>query len=188
MISASLGYLYLAIFFGLLVKTCFFLLGLLARVSVLGAVYFAAYLIFEQHLLLVVDSVLSTAELGIIARSAISTDTLWIYELIGYVVLVLTILVLFGSNLATFLQEACIDILLMLTGMLPLLLVARGLQRDNFFAQLIAKSPVGAGYLPTTIAAASRTIEQEWDKVFDLYMHSNDEAARKELERLNDGI
>ena len=183
MLNASYSRLYLVVSLKFLVAIIFFVLGLLARALVLGAILFGGYLLFEQPLLSAIDSVFSTIDLGIIAESGVATDELWIYELAGYAILVLAILFLLGKNLGDFLKDAGIDLLVMATGMLPLMVIARGLQRGNFFAQLIAKSPIGSGYLPTTIAAAP-DYEREWDKVFDLYINSNKEGPRKELESL----
>ena len=68
--------------------------------------------------------------------------------------------------------------------MLPLLYLAKGLKKESYIAQLIAKKPL-MGMLVVQFAAAMPPDSiNRWDKVFDLYENSNHSTSREELERL----
>lgn len=72
----------------------------------------------------------------------------------------------------------------MITGMIPLQWIARGLLNENYFAQLIAKTSFMGMLMAQTIPAAPAAARNKYDKIYDLYMNSNKEEKRRELEEL----
>jgi hypothetical protein len=81
-------------------------------------------------------------------------------------------------------RDTVLYISLILGLMFPLIWLAKGLQSENYFAQLLAKAPYMGVHLTQTIAAAPQSIVREWDRVFDLYLNSNNDSSRQELEEL----
>jgi hypothetical protein len=73
---------------------------------------------------------------------------------------------------------------MMFTGMIPLKWIARGLIKQNYLAQLAAKTSFMGVHMAQTISAAPSEIEQKYDMIINLYQKSNDENARKQLEEL----
>ena len=116
--------------------------------------------------------------------SNVDKSSLWIYALLGYVLLITSVVFIFGKNFTYWVHETALNILMVVTGMIPLKWVARGLTKESTFAQWAAKTPVMSVLITQTMSAAPPDIEKQHDKIIDLYMKSNDENARKQLEEL----
>lgn len=114
----------------------------------------------------------------------VDESNLWIYKLLGYVILIKSVLFVFGKNFTDWVQDTTLYLLLMVTGMIPLKWIARGLIKESYFAQLAAKTSFMGMHMAQTISAAPPEIKQQYDKMIDLYQKSNDEKARKQLEEL----
>ena len=114
----------------------------------------------------------------------VNESTLWVYKLLGYVILIKSVIFVFGKNFTDWVRDTALYLLMMVTGMIPLKWIARGLIKENYFAQLAAKKSFMGVHMAQTISAAPPEIEQKHDKIIDLYQKSNDENARKQLEEL----
>ena len=97
------------------------------------------------------------------------------------VVLVLRVL---GRPLIEWGRDVFLYALFMITLMVPLKWIARGLLRENYFAQVVAKSSFMGVHMAGTIAAAPPEINSLYDQIFKLYRDSNDQRTREELEQL----
>ena len=111
-------------------------------------------------------------------------SSLWIYHVLGYVILIKSVIFVFGKNFTDCMQDTALYLLFIVTGMIPLKWIARGLIKENYFVQLFAKKRFMGMHIAQTISAAPPEIEQLYDKIFDLYQKSNDENARKQLEEM----
>ena len=74
----------------------------------------------------------------------------------------------------------------MFTNMRPLRMIARGLQNETYFAQYVAKTSFMGTYIVQTMTATPPDDQIKSDRIFDLYLNSNQPTAREQLERLSD--
>jgi len=158
----------------------FFAGGMALKIAAVITTLFLGYLCFPQTLLASLDAVFSGLN---ISDGDFNGNRPWLYELLGYIIVIKSVLFLLGKGFANFIGETCFQLLLALTNMMPLRLIAKGLQKENYVAQLIAKTSFMGMFLSQTIAVTPNS--EQWDKVFDLYSKSNDSAAREELEELS---
>ncbi|MDZ7686943.1 MAG: hypothetical protein U5O39_19970 [Gammaproteobacteria bacterium] len=179
-LASDTSRLYVVIVMSWVVSSAFFLFGFLLRLAAVVAAGYVLSQLVPNAASVTLNLLFSSLE----STDLPSTDWLWMYELAGYTMLVLAIIFVLGSNLAEFLRDTLICMFLMVTGMAPLRWLGRGLAKEQYFAQLVAKAPFMGVYLTQTIGAAPRPIAHEWDHVFDLDMNSNDEGLRKKLEAL----
>ena len=114
----------------------------------------------------------------------VDNSSLWIYALLGYVILITSVVFIFGKNFTYWVQETALNLLMVVTGMIVLKWIARGLIKESILAQWAAKTSFMGVLTTQTMSAAPPDIEQQHDKIIDLYMKSNDENARKQLEEL----
>jgi hypothetical protein len=178
--STYLG-LQLVNLFSLIVSIFFFLLGTTLRLMAAASLLFLAFLIFPETLSTCFNLLFSDWTPNYIVSNAGSQ---WLYVLLGYAILIKSILFVLGSNFSDLVRDTVIQISLMLTNMVPLKLIARGLQKENFLAQAVAKTAFMGVYIVQTMTATPMRFQREWDKVFDLYLKSNRPSERDELERI----
>ena len=184
MTKASYPELYLIHFMALLISTGMFLGGFILRILVVAFILFVGYIIFEQTLALAFTSIFPSIVLDTTTNRNVAEGSLWFYQLLGYVILIKSVLFIFGKNFTGWVQDSLLYILMMTTGMIPLVWIANGLLKENYFAQLIAKSSFMGMHIAQTISAAPPEIRNEYDRIYDLYTHSNREDKRRELEEL----
>ena len=182
MLETSLAKLYVMHFVALIVGTVFFLFGFVGRLGIIAIVLMAFYAIFPVSFSLSLTAIFPTVDLGLGAD--IDTDSMLLYQLLGYVVLIRCVLFLFGKSLRQWALETIFYLMQILTGMLPLRWIARGLRDDNPLAQLFAKSDFMSMFMPGSITAAPPSTVKKWDDLIDLYGDSNREESRKKLEDL----
>ncbi|OHV78491.1 hypothetical protein [Ensifer sp. LCM 4579] len=167
----------------LIVNVIGFATGVILRLAAAGALIFAAYLLFPQTVEIALGSVLSVPYT--VAAPA-SVASLWTYELLGYVIVVTSIVFVLGGSLSGFIGELLLYLLFAITHMVPLRLLAVGLRNENYWAQAIAKTSFMGMYLVQSVAVFPDEARAEWDRVFDLYSKSNTPQGREQLERLAD--
>ena len=184
MCKASYPQLYIIHFMALLLSTAMFLGGFVLRVLLVGFILLLGYIIFEESLTLAFSGVFPSFGIETTIMANVDISNLWIYKLLGYVILIKSVLFVFGKNFTDWVQDTTLYLLLMVTGMIPLKWIARGLIKENYFAQLAAKTSFMGMHMAQTISAAPPEIKQQYDKMFDLYKKSNDEEARKQLEEM----
>jgi len=117
-------------------------------------------------------------------ESNVAGGSHWLYQLLGYVILIKSIIFTFGKNFTSWVNDSALYILMIITGMFPLKWIAQGLINARYFAQLLAKSPFMGMHIAQTITAAPPEIRNKYDRLYDLYTNSNKEEKRKELEEL----
>ena len=152
-----------------------FLGEIILKLAFLASILFICYSIFPETLSKSFDLIFSRKYMG---------SDLWPYQLLGYVIIVLSALFIFGSYFKEFVFDSCLTLFLLLTNMLPLRYLAKGLKKESYVAQLIAKFPFMGVHIVTYAIGMHRDSMNQWDKVFDLYSNSNRPLAREELERL----
>jgi hypothetical protein len=182
--KAAYSQLYLIHFMALLQSTVMFLGGFVLRVLLIGFILFLGYAIFEESLTLAFSAVFPSFETTTTIITNVNENTLWLYKLLGYVILIKSVIFIFGKNFTRWMQDTALYLLMMVTGMIPLKWIARGLIKENYFSQLAAKTSFMGMHMAQTISAAPPEIEQKYVKIIDLYQKSNDENARKQLEEL----
>lgn len=179
---ASYSQLYLIHIMGLLVSTGMFLGSLILRLLLVALVLLMGYALFEQPLSLAFDAVFPST--GFNLTMNFDRSSLWPYQLLGYVILIKSVLFVFGKNLTDWVQDTVLYMLMMITGMIPLQWIALGLLKENYFAQLVAKTSFMGIFMAQTILAAPAAARNKYDKIYDLYKNSNNEEKRRELEHL----
>ena len=184
MCKASYSHLYLIHFMALLLASFMFLGGFLLRALLVGTILLLGYAVFEESLTLAFSTVFSSFGIDTTIMNNVDESSLWIYQILGYVILIKSVIFVFGKNFTDGVQDIALYLLMMVTGMIPLKWIARGLTKENYFAQLAAKTRFMGMHMAQTISAAPHEIEQQHDKIIDLYQKSNDENARKQLEEL----
>ncbi|MBW1796214.1 MAG: hypothetical protein JRI94_11975 [Deltaproteobacteria bacterium] len=184
MCKASYPQLYLIHFMALLLSTVMFLGGFVLRILLVGTILFLGYAVFEESLTLAFSAVFPSFGMDTTIMNNVDESSLWIYQVLGYVILIKSVIFVFGKNFTDWVQDTALYLLMMVTGMIPLKWIARGLIRKNYFAQLAAKTSFMGMHMSQTISAAPPDIEQQYSKIFDLYQKSNDENARNQLEEL----
>ena len=184
MCKASYPQLYLIHFMALLLASVMFLGGFLLRALLVGTILLLGYAVFEESLTLAFSTVFSSFGIDTTIMNNVDDSSLWIYQILGYVILIKSVIFVFGKNFTDGVQDIALYLLMMVTGMIPLKWIARGLTKENYFAQLAAKTRFMGMHMAQTISAAPHEIEQQHDKIIDLYQKSNDENARKQLEEL----
>jgi hypothetical protein len=182
--KAAYSQLYLIHFMALLQSTVMFLGGFVLRVLLIGFILFLGYAIFEESLTLAFSAVFPSFETTTTIITNVNENTLWLYRLLGYVILIKSVIFVCGKNLTNWIQDTLLYVLIMVTGMIPLKWIAQGLIKENYFSQLAAKTSFMGMHMAQTISAAPPEIEQKYVKIIDLYQKSNDENARKQLEEL----
>jgi hypothetical protein len=180
--GASYSQLYLIHLMGLLVSTGMFLGGLILRLLLVALILLMGYALFEQPLSLAFDAVFPST--GFNLTMNVDGNSLWLYQFLGYVILIKSVLFVFGRNFTDWVQDTALYMLMMITGMIPLQWIARGLLKENYFAQLLAKTSFMGILMAQTISASPATARNKYDKIYDLYMNSNKEEKRRELEHL----
>lgn len=183
MCKASYSELYLIHCMALLMSTLMFLGGLILRLLVVASVLFVGYVTFEHTLALALTAVFPSIELET-TKSSVPERALWLYQLLGYIILIKGTIFVFGKNFTDWVSDSVLYVLIMITGMMPLKWLAHGLLTENYFAQLLAKSSFMGMHIAQTIAAAPPEIRNKYDRIYDLYANSNREEKRKELEEL----
>ncbi|MBW2324248.1 MAG: hypothetical protein JRF41_12170 [Deltaproteobacteria bacterium] len=185
MCKASYPHLYQIHFVALLIATVDFLGRFFLRIILVGAILLLGYAVFEESLTLAFSAIFPSFGIDTNIMSNSDTSSLWIYHVLGYVILIKSVIFVFGKNFTDWVQDTALYLLIMVTGMLPLKWIARGLIKENYFAQLAAKNTRFMGmHMAQTILAAPFDIKERYDKLFDLYQRSNDENARKQLEEM----
>jgi hypothetical protein len=182
--NASYPKLYLIHFMALFLSTVMFLGGFVLRLLVAAAILWLGYAVFEEPLILAFSAVFPSFGMDAVIKSNIGESNLWIYNLLGYVILIISVVFIFGKNFTDWVRDAALYLLMMLTGMIPLKWIARGLIKESYFAQWAAKTSFMGMHIAQTISAAPPEIEQLNERLIDLYQRSNDENARKQLENL----
>ncbi|RJT32636.1 hypothetical protein D3227_26855 [Mesorhizobium waimense] len=165
----------------LITHVIFFAIGVILRLAAVGALLFAGYALFPQTLEIALGSVFSAPYT---ASPLASVASSWIYELLGYVLIVTSIMFVIGGSFFGFLGELLLYLLFAVTHMAPLRLLAVGLRNENYWAQSIAKTSFMGMYLVQSVGAFPDGAE--WDRVFDLYLKSNTPHGREQLEKLAD--
>ena len=143
------------------------------------------YFLFNESLTLAFNSIFSSTGVGASLSSSVDTDKMWMYKLLGYVILIKSVIFIFGLNFTYIILDIMMYVLMTITNMFPLRWTARGLKKEKYYAQYFAKTTYMASVITNTVLAFPPEIKLEYDKVFDLYMNSNNEDARKELELLS---
>lgn len=187
MLKASYASLYLVHVMALLVATAMFALSFFFRLILLTAIFVLAYIAFEEALTEVIGTVLVLPETDGSRATLPPSDEFWMHQLAGYVVVitaVVSVLLVLGKPFTAWVRDVVLYLLFMLTLMVPLKWIARGLLRESYFSQLIAKSSFMGARIAGTIAAAPPEITRQHDRLIELYQGSNDESTRKELEQL----
>lgn len=180
--GASYPQLYLIHLMGLVVSTGMFLGGFILRLLVVAIILLVGYALFEQPLSLAFDAVFPS--IGLNLATNVDDSNLWLYRLLGYVILIKSVIFVFGKNFTDWVQDTVLYVLMMTTGMILLQWIARGLLNENYFAQLLAKTSFMGMLMAQTISAAPAEAKNKYDKIYDLYMNSNKEEKRRELEDL----
>ena len=173
------------LFFDLLSSVFLFFVGFLLRVSAVAFFLLIGYFLFNESLTLAFDSIFSSTGVGASLSSSVDTDKMWMYKLLGYVILIKSVIFIFGLNFTYIILDIMMYVLMTITNMFPLRWTARGLKKEKYYAQYFAKTTYMASVITNTVLAFPPEIKLEYDKVFDLYMNSNNEDARKELELLS---
>ena len=183
--EASYPKLHSILFFDLLSSTFLFLVGFLLRVSAVAVFLSTGYIFFKDSLLLTFSTVFSSYDIGTSLSISVDEEKIWMYKLLGFVILIKSVIFIFGTNFTYLMLDIMMYVLMAITNMLPLKWTARGLKKENYFAQKFAKTSYMGTVINQTILAAPPEIVREWDKVSDLYKNSNNEDERNELERLS---
>lgn len=184
MYKASYPKLYIIHFMALLLALVTFLGGFVLRILLVGAILFLGYTVFEESLTLAFSAIFPAIDIDITIMNNGGKSSLWAYHLLGYIILIKSVIYIFGKNFTEWFQDTALYLLFMFTGMVPLKWIARGIIKENYFVQLFSKKEFMGMHIAQTISAAPPEIEQQYDKLFDLYQRSNDENARKQLEKL----
>nr|WMC95681.1 hypothetical protein RAR13_20210 [Aminobacter aminovorans] len=160
-----------------------FAIGVILRLAAVGALLLVMYLLFPQTVETALGSVLSAPyTVAAPASGALS----WVIELLGYVIVVSSIVFVLGAKLFGFLGELLLYLVFAVTHMAPLRLLAAGLRSENYWAQTIAKTSFMGMYLVQSVGVFPDNARAEWDRVFDLYLKSNTPHGREQLEMLAD--
>lgn len=183
--EASCPKLHLILFYDLLSSTFLFLVGFLLNVSAVALFLSIGYYFFKDSLLLAFNTVFSSYEIGTSISISVEEDKIWIYKLLGYVILIKSVIIIVGTDFTSFMFEIIMYVLMAITNMFPLKWVARGLKKEKYYAQYLAKTSYMAIIITNTVLAFPPEIKLEYDNIFRLYMDSNNEDVRKELERLS---
>lgn len=179
MLRASYPKLNAIHFMGLIFSSVMFLFGFVLRLLVVLLILFLGNLFFEQSFDLTINTILPTYDSSVSEKNL--NDELWIYMVLGYIILIKSILFLFGRNFSEWVRDTVLYGLFMISGMFPVKWIARGLLSNNYFAQLIAGNQFMGTFIAQTISAAPTEIINKYDRIYDLYNNSNDEDKRREL-------
>ena len=152
-----------------------FLGEVILKLAFLASMLFICYSIFPETLSKSFDLIFSRMYMG---------SDLWAYQLLGYAIIVLSALFIFGNSFKEFVLDSCLNLFLLITNMLPLRYLAKGLKKESYVAQAIAKSPFMGVHIVIYAAGMHRDSVNQWDKVFNLYSNSNRPLVREELEKL----
>lgn len=183
MAKASIPDLYLTHVMALFMSSIMFLGGFILRLLVVGVTLLIGYVLFEQTLSLAASAVIPGIETGGAAVRDLGEGKQWPYQMLGYVIIIKATIFVFGSNFTSWLSDCSLYLLLMILGMVPLKWIAGGLLKDNYFAQLIAKSSFMGVEIAQTISAAPRETRERYERIYELYLNSNSEVERRELEK-----
>jgi hypothetical protein len=182
MLQASTTTLFTVHFMMLIMGSVFFLTGFIVRLFIMAIVLIAIYAIIPGPFSLSFAAIFPAA--GLDFRADTGGNWILLYQLLGYVVLIKSVLFLFGKNFNSWLFETIFYLLLMVTGMLPLRWIATGVIDEKYFVQGFLKTHYMGGYIVKSINAAPPFIQKNYDELFELYMDSNSEESRKKLEDL----
>ena len=147
------------------ISTIGFLIGVLLRSAVVGALFFITYLIVPEWLIN-------------------NPSGTWLYQVISIILIVSSVGFVLGERLFCFIGECLAYLFFAITNMIPLRLLACGLRKERYLAQAVAKTSFMGMYIVQTIDSLPRKSQEEWRRVFDLYEQSNTLSAREELEKL----
>ena len=171
--------LHFANMFSMIIHIIYFLGGTVVRIAALIGSLFLVYLALPQTLTISFETIFDTD------FDPSGMNNLWLYRLLGYTILVKSVLFLL-SGFTVFVRDLIIYLVLMATNMAPLRIIAKGLQKEQWLSQCIAKTSFMGTYIVQTMTATPFENQHKWDYVFDLYMNSNRPSAREQLERLSD--
>lgn len=187
MLKASYASLYLVHVMTLLVATAMFAVSLCFRLLLLAAILVLAYFAFKEVLTDSLGTVLVLPETDGVRATSPPSDELWMHQLAGYIIVitaVVFILLLLGKLFMTWVRDVALYLFFMITFMVPLKWIARGLLRESYFAQVLARSSFMGAHISATMAATPPEITRQHDRLVELYQRSNDESTRSELEQL----
>jgi hypothetical protein len=171
--------LHFANVFSLIVNMIFFSGGVALRPAAVMAALLLGYFAFPRTLFVAFETIVDTD------FEASGINNLWLYRLLALAILIKVSLFLF-NGFTVFARDLLIYLALMLTNMTPLRIIAKGLQNERYFAQCIAKTSFMGTYIVQTMTATPFENQGKWDRVFNLYMNSNQPSAREQLEHLSD--
>ncbi|MHB1358149.1 MAG: hypothetical protein ACYCWC_01045 [Rhodocyclaceae bacterium] len=180
MLKATSRALFLCNASGLLMAQFFFILSLVWRVMVIGVLIGVMLVAFGD----LFQSALLAPFHGSSPIREDQTIPYWVYQLVGFVVLIKSVLFVFGSNFSAWVRDTSLFSVFILTGGLALRWMAKGLLSGGYFPQLAAKSEFMGVYIASTMAVAPPELKHRFDRLYDLYLGSNDPEKRQELEAL----
>ena len=112
----------------LMIYILFFVIGTVMRIVVVASVLLAAFLIFPETLSICFNLLFSDWKPNYVIRH---TEGQWLYLLLAYAILIRSATFVLGSNFSDLACDTLFQVSLMLTKMIPLKLIARGLQKEN---------------------------------------------------------
>jgi hypothetical protein len=105
MSKASYFQLYLIHFMALLLSTVVFFGSFVLRVLLIGFILFLGYAVFEESLSLAFFAVFPSFEMNTTIMANVNESTLWVYKLLGYVILIKSVIFVFGNNFTDWMRD-----------------------------------------------------------------------------------
>jgi hypothetical protein len=164
--------LHLANLMSFLISVMFWAGGTILRLTVVAGVLGLGFVLFPASVYTSIHSVLYPSPVDI-----------WVYRLVGYIIVIEATVIVF-AGFPAFLLDCALYSAFAATNMVPLRLVAKNLQKGSAVAQAVAKTSFMGTYIVQTMTATPQRDQHKWDAVMNLYLNSNTSWAREKLESL----
>jgi len=157
--------------------------GFVIRILLFGILLFLGWTIFGDPIILSIKAVFPSLKLFSNEISILAKDNnLWIYHLLGYLILIKSLLLIFGKYFVDCLQELILCLFMLVTGCVFL-----KWKPETVYQYSPIMSRVMAQYASTIIVAGPSEIEQQYLNILELYQKHrgwNVQGINKELEVL----
>ena len=108
----------------LVIGISFFLGGMALRIALVLSILLLGYSLFPQALSLSFDLVFSGAGIARAQYDHLDINNLWMYELLGYAILIKSVMFLLGKSFTEFVINSFLYLLMILTNLIPLRIIA----------------------------------------------------------------
>lgn len=180
--DAEIKHLYFISCITLLGELGSLILKVVLRLIILAVLYTSLDYVFGDHFKYALSFIFNTIDfMEYESRFSPLLSDIY-YELTAYLLLFSAFYFLFNNITKELIKELFYSGLFMCSGMLAVKYLAKKVYENNEWACIFVNNSYFTGfYIAATIAIVDPEIKEEYDELFDLYMKSNDEAARLKL-------